>query len=118
MASSKSTMEMLIGQMQAAGTVSARAMFGEFGIYCDGKMPALVCDDQLFVKPTPQGEAFIGAHEKAPPYPRAKPHIVVPEDRWDDARWLSDLIRITAAALPEPTKKPKAKTAKSAARRA
>jgi TfoX N-terminal domain len=50
MASSKSTIEYMTGQMRLAGTITARPMFGEYGVYCDGKIVALVCDDQLFVK--------------------------------------------------------------------
>lgn len=34
-----------------------------------------------------------------PAYPGAKPSIVVPAVRWDDAMWLGDLIRVTVAAL-------------------
>jgi TfoX/Sxy family transcriptional regulator of competence genes len=109
MSSTRASVDYVVSQMQRAGTVSARAMFGEFGIYCDGKMPALFCNDQLFVKPTPAGEAFMGAHEKAPPYPGAKPHLLIPEDRWDDGAWLSELIRLTTAALPEPIRKSSAK---------
>ncbi len=52
MASSQGTVDFIVEQMASAGTVSARKMFGEYGIYCDGKMVALVCDDRLFVKPT------------------------------------------------------------------
>jgi TfoX/Sxy family transcriptional regulator of competence genes len=112
MSSSKATVDHLLAQMQRAGRVSARAMFGEYAIYCDGKIPALVCDDQLFVKPTAAGEAFIGPHEKAPPYPGAKPCVVIDEDKWDDAAWLSELIRLTTAALPLPKPKPPKKVKK------
>ena len=30
-------------------------MFGEYGVYVDGKMIGLICDDQLYVKPTASG---------------------------------------------------------------
>ncbi len=54
MASSKETIDFLLEQMAGAGTITARKMFGEYGMYCDGKIMALVCDDELFVKrPTP-----------------------------------------------------------------
>ncbi|MFP3631728.1 TfoX/Sxy family protein, partial [Burkholderia sp. SIMBA_045] len=72
MASHQGTVDFIVEQSALAGTVSARKMFGEYGIYCDGKMVALVCDDRLFVKPTPDGHAFLGACEQAPPYPSAK----------------------------------------------
>ncbi|WGY73406.1 TfoX/Sxy family protein [Burkholderia cepacia] len=105
MASSQSTVDFIVEQIAAAGAVSARKMFGEYGIYCDGRMVALVCDDRLFVKPTPEGRAYLGACEEGPPYPSAKPHLVIAGDRWDDREWLSALIRITAAQLPMPVKR-------------
>ncbi len=106
MASQQSTVDFLLEQMAAAGLVSARKMFGEYAVYCEGKMVALVCDDQLFIKPTPAGRVQIGAVEEAQPYPQAKPWFLISGDHWDDADWLADLVRITAAALPAP--KPKA----------
>ncbi|MBY8604670.1 TfoX/Sxy family protein [Burkholderia arboris] len=105
MASSQSTVDFIVEQIAAAGSVSSRKMFGEYGIYCDGKMVALVCDDRLFVKPTPEGRTYLGACEEAPPYPTAKPHLVIAGDRWDDREWLSAPIRITAAQLPVPVKR-------------
>ncbi|WP_175855895.1 TfoX/Sxy family protein [Burkholderia anthina] len=105
MASNQGTVDFIVEQMAAAGTVSARKMFGEYGIYCDGKMVALVCDDRLFVKPTSDGRAFLGVCDEAPPYPNAKPHLVVAGERWDDREWLSTLVRITAAQLPVPVKR-------------
>ncbi|MCK7502621.1 MAG: TfoX/Sxy family protein [Comamonadaceae bacterium] len=35
-------------------------MFGEYAIYLDGKVVALVCDNQFFVKPTDAGRALLG----------------------------------------------------------
>ena len=110
MASDPKTVAFLVEQMADAGAVSSRAMFGEYGIYCEGRMVALVCDDQLFVKPTVAGREFAGATPEAPPYPGAKPHLLVEGDRWDDADWLSEFIRITTAQLPLP--KPKSKRPK------
>lgn len=48
-------------------------MFGEYALYCDGKTVALICDDQLFIKPTVSGHAYIGAVAEGFPYPGAKP---------------------------------------------
>jgi len=69
MASQQRTTDYIVEQIATAGSVSARKMFGEYGIYCDGKLVALVCDDQLFVKPTKAGRAHIGKVREAPPYP-------------------------------------------------
>jgi len=109
MATDKRTVEHLLEQAAGAGDVSARPMFGEYGLYLGGKLVGLICDDRLFVKPTPGGRALAGAMEDAAPYPGAKPQMVVEADRWDDADWLAGLLRITAVELPAPKpKKPRA----------
>lgn len=105
MASKQSTVDFILEQMKDAGTVHAKKMFGEYGLYCDGKIVALVCDDQLFVKPTDAGRAFIGDAAMAPPYPGAKPYFLISDAVWEDPEWLSTLIQISAAELPFPVKK-------------
>jgi TfoX/Sxy family transcriptional regulator of competence genes len=85
-----------------------RKMFGEYALYVDGKVVALVCDDQLFLKPTPQGKAYLGVVSEAPPYPGAKDYYLLSADL-DDPERLHEVLKITAAALPAP----KPKTARS-----
>jgi hypothetical protein len=63
----------------------------------------------LFIKPTNSGRAFIKDDVEAPPYPGAKPSLLI-GDKIDDREWLSELVRLTLPELPEP--KPK-KTKKS-----
>lgn len=91
-------------QLRAAGGISARKMFGEYGLYRHGKMVALICDNQLFVKPTPEGETVLGTPTYGPPYPGAKPFFNV-SVLLDDPEWLVRLIEATDAALPPPKKK-------------
>ncbi|HHS82096.1 MAG TPA: competence protein TfoX, partial [Devosia sp.] len=43
MASSQEFVDFVVEQMGGAGTISARKMFGEYGVYCDGKLIGLVC---------------------------------------------------------------------------
>ncbi|UGQ46440.1 TfoX/Sxy family protein [Massilia endophytica] len=107
MASHQSTMDFILDQMHGAGGVTAKKMFGEYGVYLDGKMFAVVCDDQLFMKPTAAGKAYIGEPEMVQPFPQAKPYFLIPGDQCEDSAWLSELCRITAAELPLP--KPKKK---------
>ena len=102
-------------QLHAAGGISARKMFGEYGLYRHNKIVALICDNQLFVKPTPAGEAVLGTPTYGPPYPGAKPFFNV-SDLLDDPEWLVRLIEATDAALPAPKKKAeKRRVAKSPA---
>jgi TfoX/Sxy family transcriptional regulator of competence genes len=109
MPSSQEFVEFVAEQIVEAGAIVYKKMFGEYALYCDGKVIALVCDDQLFVKPTEGGKAFIGNVVEAAPYPGAKPNYLL-VDQLEDRAWMSALIRITAAELPIP--KPKKKKLK------
>ncbi len=104
MASDKNFVEFITDQMRNAGSVSHRKMFGEYAIYCDGKVVALVCDNQLFVKPTEGGRAYAGQVVEAAPYPGAKLYFLV-EDSFENPEWISGLIKITAQELPVPKQK-------------
>ena len=107
MATDLEFMEFLADQMAGAGEITFKKMFGEYAVYCGGKVVALVCDNQLFVKPTAAGRAYVGAPVEAPAYPGAKNSFLI-EDAFEDRAWISELIRITAKDLPAPKpKKPK-----------
>ena len=107
MASDIEFVDYVVDQIASAGRISYRKMFGEYTLYCDGKVIALVCDNQLYIKPTAAGRAMIGDPVEAPPYPGAKPYYLM-RDGLDDREWISSLVRVTAQALPSPKpKKPK-----------
>ena len=105
MSSQQKTVDYILEQSAGAGDVTAKRMFGEYGMYCDGKIMALICDDQLFVKPTQAGRDYIGEVTEGLPFPKANPYFLIDGDLWDDADWMADLVRVTAAELPVP--KPK-----------
>ena len=105
MASAQSTVDFIVDQLGGTDIVTAKKMFGEYGIYFDSRMVALVCDSKLFIKPSTAGRQFIGTPTEAPPYPGAKPYFLISGERWDDGAWMSQLVRITAAELPLPKKK-------------
>ena len=77
MASDIGFVEYVCEQIRGAGQVSHRRMFGEFAVYCDGKVVALVCDNQFFLKPTDAGKALLDRVKEAPPYPGAKPYFLI-----------------------------------------
>lgn len=113
MSSDKSFVEFIVEQIENAGVITYKKMFGEYAIYSDGKIVALICDNQLFVKPTEGGRSFIGDVVEAPPYPGAKLNFLI-DDKFEDRDWLSNLIRITVNELPE--SKPKKKKNKGESR--
>ncbi|CDZ78444.1 Regulator of competence-specific genes [Legionella massiliensis] len=105
MSSKQSTVDYILEQITRAGTIRAKKMFGEYAIYCEDKVVALVCDDQLFVKPTQAGKAFISNYIEGTPYPGAKPYLLISGEMWDETEWLTELIKITTSELPLPKKK-------------
>lgn len=69
-------------------------MFGEYGIYCDGRMVVFVCDDWLFVKLMFEGCVYFGVCDEVLLYLSVKLYFVIVGDCWDDCEWLLMLIWI------------------------
>ena len=108
MANDSEFIDYVIDQIDPACDVRYRHMFGGTTLYSHDKVVALICDDQLFVKPTPAGRAFIGAVVEAPPYEGAKNSFLI-GDQIEDREWLTELVRVTQAALPKPKARKKKK---------
>jgi TfoX/Sxy family transcriptional regulator of competence genes len=104
MASDENFLNFVLEQIRNAGEITAKKMFGEYGIYSDGKLFGLICDNKLFIKPTNSGREFIGNVTEASPYEGAKPSFLI-EDKIEDSGWLSELIRISVKELPPPKRK-------------
>lgn len=98
----------ILDQIDYKGIITYRKMFGEYAVYADGKVVALIADNKLYVKPTEGGRKFIGEVIEAPAYPGAKMSFLI-EDQLDDRLWISKLIEITALEVPEPKPKKKSK---------
>jgi DNA transformation protein and related proteins len=104
MASDLNFVEYVHEQINSGGQVSFKKMFGEYAIYYEKKVVALVCDNQLFIKPTAGGRSMIGTVVEAPPYQGAKPYFLI-EEQLDDRQWMSNLIQLTASEVPAPKQK-------------
>lgn len=105
LASNLDFVEYVCDQISGAGSISYKKMFGEYGIYCDGKVIGVICDNQFFVKKTEAGAVLYPDCEEAAPYTGAKLHFVI--DCVDDGELMARLIRATCDELPAP--KPKKK---------
>lgn len=115
MATSQSTIDFLLDQLSGCGPVTARKMFGEYCLYFAGKPIGLVCDNQLFLKPTPAVRALMQTPLDGMPYPKARPHLLVSADLWDDRQSLCQWVRATHDALPQvPPAKPRKQALPSA----
>jgi TfoX/Sxy family transcriptional regulator of competence genes len=105
MGSNVATVQFICDQAGLGNRLTFRKMFGEYALYLDRKVVALICDDQLFLKPTPEGRTYLGNVTEAPPYPGCKNFFLLSAEL-DDSDRLAEALRVTARALPEPKPKP------------
>lgn len=108
MGSSVEAVQFICDQAGLGTRLTFRKMFGEYALYLDGKVVALVCDNQFFLKPTQEGLGYLGKVSEAPPYPGAKKFYLLASEI-EDAELLRGALLVTARALPEP----RAKSARS-----
>ena len=98
MASHLSYVNFVCEQMAGAGTITWRRMFGEFGLYCDGKFFGVICGDQTFLKITSAGAALDPDCPRGVPYEGGS-QMLMPDV--EDREALSALVRVICDALPE-----------------
>ncbi|OGH92515.1 MAG: hypothetical protein A2534_00995 [Candidatus Magasanikbacteria bacterium RIFOXYD2_FULL_39_9] len=111
MPTKQSAMDYILDQLSSIRSIAARKMFGEYALYCDGKVVGLVCDNTLYIKITEPGKVFVGDYyEEGFAFPGAKASMLINEERIEDRDWLAELVNITVEHLPlTKPKKPKKK---------
>lgn len=105
MASNTDIVQYIVDQCSGAGRIDLKKMMGDYCIYCDGILFGLICDNNLFIKPTDAGRAILREEIMRSPYPGAKEYFFI--DDLDDSDYLAELIKVTLPNLPAP--KPKKK---------
>jgi TfoX/Sxy family transcriptional regulator of competence genes len=105
MATQKETVEFLLAKLRQPTRFSARAMFGEYALYADGQVVALICDDQLYVKILPPSQDLETLCEKDAPYPGAKPHYLVEEGHLTTLTNLPNILIAIAASRAKKKKR-------------
>ena len=80
-------------------------MFGEYGVYANGKLFGLICDPTLFVKITEAGSTFAGRISQDSPYPGAKPALRISSSKLNNNKWLTRLVEVTILGIPVPKKR-------------
>lgn len=105
MASNSDFVQYIADQCSGAGEITVKKMFGDYGIYCNGKIFGLICDDCFYLKPTDAARPLLRVIDMRPPYEGAKDYFYIADV--DDRDYLSLLVRETCKVLPEP--KPKKK---------
>ena len=90
MASSTDIVQYIVDQCSGAGRIDAKKMMGDYCIYCNGILFGLICDNNLFIKPTDAGRAILREEIMRSPYPGAKEHFFI--DDLDDSDYLAALL--------------------------
>lgn len=103
MASSSDFVQFIADQCAGAGEIIAKKMFGDYGIYCDGKIFGLICDDHFYVKPTDAVRPLLHITDMRPPYDGAKDYFYIADV--DDRDYLALIVSETCKALPDPKHK-------------
>ncbi len=111
MASSLDFIEFICSQIEEAGTVRYRKMFGEYMVYLDEKPVILVCNDIAYIKQHPSVSDIMQDAETGIPYEGAKEHYILDVEHKHP---LLETVKILSKVLPYPKeKKKKAKHAKT-----
>ncbi len=100
MASSAELVNYIAQQCSGAGEITVRKMFGEYGIYLNGTIFGLICDDQLFIKITDAGKKQMPNLETGFPYEGAREHFLFSDI--DNREALTAFVLATCGDLPGP----------------
>ncbi|MBE6872000.1 MAG: competence protein TfoX [Ruminococcaceae bacterium] len=104
MASTADFLNFILSRISSAGEITYKSTQGNYNIYCNGKMVALIREDRLFVKNTEAGKLYMKKYLEVPPYSGARPCLLI-TDLSDELFVLADVIRITYDELPLPSRK-------------
>ena len=106
MASSKEYLDFVLEQLAELEDIRARAMMGEYLLYCGGKLFGGVYDDRLLLKPSPSALRLMAQAgletQMERPYEGAKEMLLADVDR---PELLCRIVRSLAEELPEPKRK-------------
>jgi len=94
MACSEGYIDFVCSQLEGAGAVVARKMFGDWCIYVDGKPVVLACDDICYVKMHPAIEDLMTESLTGYPYDGAKEHYIL------DVEHKNEAVSVVKALLP------------------
>jgi len=97
MASNPEFVKYIVDQCAESGKIEARKMFGDYGIYCNGQIVGLICDNAFYLKLTEPVRPILRTVDPRPPYPGAKAYFYI-EDV-DDHDYLSTIVRSTFNVL-------------------
>ena len=110
MATELEFVEYVCDQINGAGAVRYKKMFGEFMVYVNEKPILLICNDTVYVKILPCLNELCSECDKGFPYKGAKEHYVIDVDN-------AELLKQTISALEQVTSLPKSRAKSSSSKK-
>ena len=77
-----------------------RSMFGEFALYYENKVVALICDNKLFVKISENNKKLLGKNKTGPAYPKSKNFYILTEEQIESPKFLQTIFKNISLSLP------------------
>jgi TfoX/Sxy family transcriptional regulator of competence genes len=114
MATRKDTIQFILQKLGHTNRFVTRPMFGEYALYADGGVVALVCDDLLYVKILPASDALAHLCERGHPYPGSSEYYLVEESQLTTLPNLPAILFAVAEAVKLGKKRPAPKKRKAA----
>lgn len=105
MSTSSEYLEFILEQLSGLDSITHKKMMGEYIIYYQGRIAALLCDERMLIKPVPSAIKMMPDADYEPPYEGAKDMLLC--DNVDDKDFLEKLFKTIYPELPEPKKKTK-----------
>ena len=104
MACTSDFIEFVCSQLEGAGMVRARKMFGDYCIYVDEKPIILACDNIVYIKKHDAIAELMKDAECGFPYDGAKEHYILDIDHSSEARRVVSLLE-TVTDYPKKKKR-------------
>lgn len=110
MATTADFVEYVCEQVEGAGALRCKKMFGEYLVYIDDKPILLVCDNTVYVKILPVLDGLMENADKGCPYEGAKEHYILDVENRDLAAEVIAAL-LPVVKVPQPKKKKSGKSA-------
>ncbi|HEY4225930.1 MAG TPA: TfoX/Sxy family protein [Pseudolysinimonas sp.] len=99
MATTREEAEAIVAPLQAVADIRIRGMMGGWLIYSDDVLIGQVNEGELFLKPTTAAADLTEHLPRRPPYPGAKPAVLVPMEQLRDAEWSRAVVALSTDEL-------------------
>jgi hypothetical protein len=98
MSTQKETAQYILEKLGNSKAFSVRAMFGEYALYAEGFVVALICNDQLYVKDVPESQELADYCDMDAPFSRAKDYFLIENHHYEQVENLSQILLDIATA--------------------